>query len=346
MSKKRPVPPPASRRTAASRDTDAETLAPAEGTRAGTTRDRTASGKSRAGSGKSRTGATPAGARAAASGTKKKAGTASDSRRETLRAQQAAEARQKRAMGIIAIVCAVVALAIIATIGVMVWRDQAAKRAERNRESAEQVAPPNAVGRSAILVNPKTAANAQYTLELFVDYQCPVCKQADGIYSSVWKQLADEGFVKLQVHTMTFMEEHPQINNTDSTAVAIGAACADMRGKYWEFMQAAYKNQPENEGHEGYTDEAVSTTIAQQAGITGAEYDTWKSCLDQRKTAAFVRDVDKAADDAGVSGTPTIRVNGKNPQTTDEKGQQTEWWKVLDANAEAWKKAIAEAAKG
>ena len=262
-------------------------------------------------------------------------------RRSELQAQRAAAAkRQQRTGRIAAIIAGVLALAVIAVVATVVWQDRQTKREQQANEAASQITPPNAVGQEAILVNPDTGANAKYTLNMYIDYQCSVCKQSEDLYSSVWKQLMDEGFIKLQIHTMTFMDQNLQ--NDSSTKVAIGAGCAATTGKYWEYHDAAFKNQP-TEG-EPYPDTALTQTIPQQAGITGADYDKWKACYDSKATSQFVRMTNDNAFKKGVTGTPTIHVNGdKNPQV-DSSGQPTDWWKVLDPTVDAWRKAIEEAA--
>ncbi|MGA4508440.1 thioredoxin domain-containing protein [Propionibacteriaceae bacterium G1746] len=265
----------------------------------------------------------------------------SATRREQLRAQQEAQAKkQKTARLAMIIVSSVVALAIIAVVATVVIQDQRRKSEQASREASSQITPPNAVGQEAILALPAKAAEAKYTLNIYMDYQCPICKQSEDLYAPVWTELANEGFVKLQVHTMSFMDGN--LKNDSSTKVAIAAACADTTGRYWEYHGAAFKHQPETEGA-GYTDQDITRTIPEQAGITGAEYDKWKSCYDSKATSQFVRLTDENAFKAGVTGTPTIMVNGKNPQVQGE-GRMVDWWKVLDPTTDAWKKAIESAA--
>lgn len=263
------------------------------------------------------------------------------SRRELLAAQREAEQqRQKRTAVIGGIIAGVLALAIIAVVVIVVVQNQASKREQAERESAAQIVPPNAVGETAILANPATAGDAKYTMNLFVDYQCSVCKQTEAMFGETWKALMDEGFLRVEVHTMTFMDAN--LGNDNSTRVAVGAACADTRGKYWEFHNAAYLRQGEA-GGESYTDAAMDGGIAEDAGLTGADLDAWKACYNDNATAQFVGKVDENAGRAGVTGTPTLMINGKNPQVQGE-GRMTDWWRVLDPSVDDWKKAIESAA--
>ena len=284
---------------------------------------------------KKATGATKAGSKA----------TAERSRREVLRAQQAADAaRRKRVTIIGAIITAIVALAIIAVIAVVVIQDQNTKREQREREAASQITPPNAVGDKAILVNPDTAGNAKYELNIYLDYQCPACKQAEALYAKVWDQLAAEGFAKIQIHTMTFMDNN--IGNDSSKKMAVAAACADVSGKgnYIKYHTKAFELKPEGEAQSGYPDDLITQQIPQQAGITGEAYNKWKSCYDSNATAEFTRKTNENAGKDGVTSTPTIMVGTKNPVAkVDAQGRDTFWWQDLDPDVAAWKKAIEDA---
>lgn len=267
------------------------------------------------------------------------------SRRDRLASQREAEEQRRKRVSVIGgVVAGVLALAIIAIIAVVVVQNQAAKREQREREAATQIAPPHAVGdNEGILVNPDTAGEAQYTFDLYIDYQCPACKQAEAGFGEVWKQLMDDGFVKFQIHTMTFMNDSPNLKNDHSTRVAIGAACADTRGKYWEFHNAAFTRQGEGNL---YTEAAMDRQIAEDAGLSGADLDAWQTCYQDKSTSRFVRLTEENASKSGVTSTPTILINGKTRTVIGDEGKEVEWWQDLTfaADAAAWKKGIEEVA--
>ena len=68
--------------------------------------------------------------------------------------------------------------------------------------------------------------------------------------------------------------------------------------------------QPAKEGV-GYTD-AQLTQFATTAGITGNALTTWQKCTSSGQHAKYVTDVQTAAEKAGVNGTPTVKLNGKD----------------------------------
>ena len=266
---------------------------------------------------------------------------ASENRREALRNQQAVQARQKRNARILAIVAGVIALAIVAVVGIVAWQDWKTKKEQREREANVQMAPPNAFEKNkGIVVNPE-AKDAKYKLDVYIDYQCPYCADTDKALAPAWKELMADGTVQMRVHTMTFM--NAQARSTHSTDLAIGAACADTVGKYYEFHNAAFENQQKTIPL--YSDEMVKKTIPDQAGITGADRDKWQSCFDNKSTSQFVREVEENAGKDGVTGTPTIKVNGKNPKVKNDKGEEVAWWANIDTTKEAWEKGMADAAK-
>lgn len=257
------------------------------------------------------------------------------SRREALRAQQEAAAKQKRTRRVMALIAAVLALAVIAVVGVVVWQDQKKKREIARNEAQVQITPPNAVDTTGILVNPE-AKDAKYTLSVYVDYQCSACASVEKDYGPVWKKLADEGFVKLQINTKTFLQ--PKYGDY-SEPLAIGAACADTVGKYWDFHSNVFPFQ--GQSIPLYSDRDVEKTIPDRAGIIGKDYDRWKTCFDNKQTAKFVREVQNNAERARITATPSITINGKNPQVdANTESGKTDWWRTLDPDVEQWKAAI------
>ncbi|MGC3992881.1 MAG: thioredoxin domain-containing protein [Propionicimonas sp.] len=235
----------------------------------------------------------------------------SQNNRERLRQAQAAAAKQQRLTRIIGVGAAVLALVIVGVIvGVVVQ--------QRNNTAASVAAaitPPNATSDGkAIVQNPGKAKDGAPVVELFFDYQCPVCKQFESAYGAALTSLAASGDIELHYRNMTFLDQN--LNNDASTRAGIAAACADVVGKYSAYHDAIYENQPTTEGA-GYTDAVLRETIPTTVGITGADLTTFQSCYDNQSTKAFVNGTnekgqqDMLAINKQVS-TPTVHVNGKD----------------------------------
>lgn len=225
----------------------------------------------------------------------------SDSRRAQLRAAQIAQAKKQKnqRLAIIA-VSAIVAIALVVGIVLVVNRFNDAKAAS---------APPNANGQqSGIRVHPREAKQGAPVVSLFLDYQCPACAQFEKTFGQQLSDLAKNGDIQLEYRTMTFLDTN--LRNDSSTRAANAAACADAAGHYPEYHLAVFAGQPTGEGT-GYTDDQLTKDFAAQAGIEGETLNTFQSCYANKRYSGFVESVDQEAGRSGVTGTPTMQVNGK-----------------------------------
>ena len=150
------------------------------------------------------------------------------------------------------------------------------------------------------------------TLTLYLDYQCPNCRIFENNFGQMLDQEAQAGTWTLQNKTMTFMDSN--LNNTASTRAALAASCAATVDHYAEYHLEIYNNQETQEvrGSVGYSDELLRVTIPTKLGFTSDQLTTFQACYDGRATQDFVTTVDKGAYTDGVTGTPTLRVNGKD----------------------------------
>jgi protein-disulfide isomerase len=217
------------------------------------------------------------------------------------------QAAQKSAGGgankiVVATVVAIVA--IIATVGGVVW----SQMSKENDVTGGGNALPAGVselgeGYPAFQdVNPD--ATGVPTLDVFEDPQCPACKLFETTYGSTVQQLVAAKQVKLVVHTMTFLDG--MLRNDSSVRAANGAFCAADQGKFYDYMSAVYAAQPAKEGT-GWTD-AQLEALATQVGV--ADLGTWKSCQSTLQYKAHIDALEVTSEKGGVTGTPTIKING------------------------------------
>ena len=163
-----------------------------------------------------------------------------------------------------------------------------------------------------ILANPATAKASAPTMDLYEDFQCPICGELEKALGPQIRTLAEAGQIKLVVHMMSFLDGN--LGNDSSTRAANAAACAADAGKFLQYHAAVFAGLPAKEGA-GYTD-AQLTAFAQTAGITGPALTTWQKCATTSQHAQYVTDVETAAGKAGVTGTPTVKLNGTDISKT------------------------------
>lgn len=158
-----------------------------------------------------------------------------------------------------------------------------------------------------IFANAATAKSNAPTLDAYEDFQCPICGALER--SSIGPQirsLAASGQIKLVYHMMSFLDAN--LGNDSSMRSANAAACASDAGKYLAYHAAVFAGQPTQEGA-GYTN-AQLTQFAQTAGITGTALTTWQRCATSGQHDQYVTDVETASGQAGVTSTPTVKLNG------------------------------------
>ena len=158
-----------------------------------------------------------------------------------------------------------------------------------------------------IVVNPGKARAGAPTLDLYEDFQCPICGQLEKLFGAQIRSMAAAGDVKLVTHTMSFLDDN--LKNDSSLRAASAAACAADAGRFSQYHDAVFAGQPAKEG-QGYTD-AQLQTFATQAGITGSALTTWQQCVKSGQHTAYVKAVQTQSEKDGVFGTPTLKLNGK-----------------------------------
>jgi protein-disulfide isomerase len=159
-----------------------------------------------------------------------------------------------------------------------------------------------------ILVNPAAAKSNVPTVDVYADFQCPICARFETEFGPALTAMAKAGEIKYVVHMMSFLDIN--LGNDSSARSSNAAACAADAGKFLEYHAAVFAVQPAEEGV-GYTD-AQLTEAAKTAGITGPAQTTWKQCTSSGQHTQYVTDVATTSGKAGVTGTPTLKLDGKD----------------------------------
>lgn len=233
---------------------------------------------------------------------------AQNSHREALRTQQLAQAQAARRRRILGLGAALVVLILVVVLIVV-----AVNGSKSTGGSASYPVHANAT-KDAVVIAPGKARPGVPTIDVYLDFQCPLCKEAEARYGKTLLDLANAGDITLVQHTMTFMESPAKLNNSASSRAATAANCADNHGdKYAEMTAAIYPHQEPKEvvGSVGYADALLRETLPAQLGIAGETLASYQQCYDAKAFGAFLADVERGSYNAGVTGTPTFTRNGK-----------------------------------
>ncbi|SCE68053.1 DsbA family protein [Micromonospora mirobrigensis] len=215
-----------------------------------------------------------------------------------VREQIARERRRKRALW--ATVAAVAVLVIAGLIGWSVFNSQ---------KSDTFTAPPGAndAGTGIVL------GSGKVTIDLYEDYLCPVCRKFQETSGPTIDKLVTDGKARVVYHPVAFLNRFSTTEYSTRSSAASG--CAAKGGKFKEFTDALFARQPA-EGSAGLSNDEL---IDIGAGV-GLNRDDFGSCVRDGTYKPWTEKVTDEAGRAGVTGTPTIKVDGKDVADRSPQG--------------------------
>ncbi len=142
-------------------------------------------------------------------------------------------------------------------------------------------------------------AAAPVTIDLWIDFQCPFCRDFEQDSGSTLQQLAADGDAALVYHPLSFLGE-------ESERAANAFGCAADQSRAGEFLTVLFENQPQ-EGTGGFTTDDL-VALGAEAGVTGSEFE---SCVEGGRYAAWVANVAASQSEAEIAATPTVLVDGQ-----------------------------------
>src|SRR5512135_1869468 len=124
--------------------------------------------------------------------------------------------------------------------------------------------PAAATDRAKAIGNTLGDANAPVTLEVYADFQCPVCGQFDrGTLKQIEEKYVNTGKVRIVFNHFAFIGD-------ESTRAAEASECANEQGKFWQYADTLFNNQAgENQG--AFADDKLAG-FAQQIGLDMTKY--------------------------------------------------------------------------
>lgn len=145
---------------------------------------------------------------------------------------------------------------------------------------------------------------------LYEDFQCSWCARFDAAIGEEMHRLAQDGQIDLTYVVRHFLDGQ----GDTSTRASNAALCAEEEGEYVAFQSALYSTHPVFQGETGdqiaWTDEHF-VSVAEQIGLSGADLDGFNACVAGQDHLDRVRDMEVRALRDGITGTPTIVVEGE-----------------------------------
>lgn len=159
-------------------------------------------------------------------------------------------------------------------------------------------------------------ASGTVDIRVYVDYMCPYCGQFETTNNAQMAEWLQSGAATVEIHPLSILDRS-SLGTKYSTRAANAAACVANYApdQFWAFNGLLYSNQPE-ENSSGLDDDTIKGLV-EQAGVTDAgDID---SCIDDTQFKGWIADATSRAlagplpdtDEAKVTGTPTVLVNGQ-----------------------------------
>jgi protein-disulfide isomerase len=209
---------------------------------------------------------------------------------KVVRKQLAAERRRKRTMWV-----SIAAVAILVIAGLIGWGVYQSQRSD----AGPLVAPASATTTSG-----PTVGTGPVNVQLYEDFICPHCRDFENTSGTTLDNLVDQNKIKVTYNTVAFLD--PASTTQYSTRSAAAAGCAADAGKFKQYHDALYAQQPA-EGSAGLPDSQL-ISIGTNVGLDEGSF---SQCVNSGRFKPWVSSVTDAASRAGVTGTPTVVVNNQ-----------------------------------
>jgi len=237
--------------------------------------------------------------------------TRQQSKSERAQALMREQKRKERMRNWLVVGAVVVAIAIIAVVMVVV----SSSKDKSGEAVSSSGTPSNLSGTYNVVVGKESAPT---TIKLYEDLQCPICQQFEAVTGKQTQAAIDAGKVKVDYHMVAFLDRS---STTNYSSRALNAAMAVLStagpDAFMKFRTIAFDNQPA----EGSAGEPDSTLLdwAVQAGASESEV---KPLIDGNVYHQWVVNATDQMSKDGVTGTPTVFINGKDQGTNPQVAAQ------------------------
>ncbi|MEU9169408.1 thioredoxin domain-containing protein [Streptomyces sp. NPDC048420] len=242
--------------------------------------------------------------------------------RERLRIERERQAKRDKMKRQVIVVCSIVGvLAIAGGISYAVVQGNKPSYWEEAKND-KLVKPANTTGTNGTTVV-MGKSTAKKTLVMYEDPRCPVCAQFEQTVGSTVKKDYDEGKFKIQYVGASFLDGNLGGEGSKNGLSALGAALNVSPEAFLEYKTAMYSTKwhPE-ESDDKFKDDDYLIKIAQtvpelkdnktfQNAVKNGTYDKWALDMSEK----FNKD--------GVTGTPTLKMDGKTLTGADGNAPMT-----------------------
>jgi protein-disulfide isomerase len=211
------------------------------------------------------------------------------------------------------VVAIVLVLALAGGVGAQYWRGHSkVEVTSSGKPEPALITGPGQAGQGVTV----GTAGAKAHIDLYLDFRCPHCAEFEKSTGATVDKLVQDGTVTLTYWPLQFVnpDASPRLANAFAAAAANGKALSFADEMYGDFSKS------------WTTDQLIE--LGQQLGVGDAKF---QQALQDNTYSGWLDSVAKAADDRGVTGTPTVYVNDKQLPTDQLTAEGLQ--KAVDANS-------------
>jgi protein-disulfide isomerase len=169
--------------------------------------------------------------------------------------------------------------------------------------------------------SPITFDNGAVTvIDVWEDPQCPVCKLFEDANGDYIESLIREKKATVRYHVLSFLGD-------ESVRAANASFCAADEGQYLDFHHALYAVQSPLE-NSGFWSNETLVNIGKKIGITSKSF---ADCVTKGSKVEVVKANYDSMSKFGVQGTPTVFINGKKWERTQNEFSLEEFKAAVEA---------------
>jgi len=149
--------------------------------------------------------------------------------------------------------------------------------------------------------------DAPALIEAFEDLQCPACKSfTENTEPLIIQYLVLEGKARFVYRHYPFLDGPDATSVGESDQAANATMCANEQGKFWEMQAMIFANwNGENQGN------LNNRRLEGMAEAVGLEMTAFNSCFGENKYEDEIQADFDLGNEMGVTGTPSVFVNGE-----------------------------------
>ncbi len=176
---------------------------------------------------------------------------------------------------------------------------------------------------SSNVITKEGSSDPKVVLSMYEDFLCPACGNFEKTFGPTVNKLIDSGAVAGDYYMVSILDRQGDGYSTRASNAGYCVAYAEGGSieAFRRFHAALYAQQPE-EGVGPFPDNARLVEVARQAGVVGGVPD----CINNGRYTDMAKGLAKAA---GITSTPTIKINGQEYSPTTPEALIAEVEKIV-----------------